>query len=129
MVRLIGREPYSAQVLRLFEMTPRAGRAGTGPDWATGESHEPLSATQVRAHLRVVSDQILEARYEVRGCPVTVAAAALIAERWSGRTLPDARIAPRAVLADLEASVSKLGRVLVVESAFQKALQAARTIA
>ena len=65
-------------------------------------------------------------RYEVRGCPYTVAATALVAQQWTHGALGAVSLAPRALLGELAAPVTKLGRMLVVQDAYCLALQAAR---
>jgi hypothetical protein len=86
---------------------------------------EPLSATHVRFYLSVGAGVIDAIRYQIRGCPYTVAAAAWLAGRWAGANLADVQIEPRAILAELSAPVTKLGRILLVEEAFRKGLLAA----
>jgi NifU-like protein involved in Fe-S cluster formation len=114
--------PYSERVLALFRDAPCSSRPD-GDDWSVGEARDPLTGTWVRAHVRIRSGRIEAARYEVRGCPYTIAAAALIAQAWTGSVVEAAAVAPRELLAELGAPVTKLGRLLVVESAYRKALR------
>jgi len=118
---------YPARVWALFEAAPSAGRP-EGDGWCVGEARDALSGTWVRVYLRIGDGRIDEVRYEVRGCPYTVAAAALTALTWTGKTLPSASFQPRALLAELEAPVTKLGRILIVETAYRRALQTAQSL-
>jgi NifU-like protein involved in Fe-S cluster formation len=122
-----GYEAYSERVLALFDAAPGAG-APEGDGWAMGECRDALSGTWVRAYLRVRDTRIDDVRYEVRGCPHTVAAAALTARAWRGVAAPLAQFQPRELLAELDAPVTKLGRMLIVETAYRKALQAAQSL-
>lgn len=120
-------EAYSAEVRRLFREAPGAGRAA-GAGWVTGEASEPLSATRVRWHVRAEGGRIADVRYQVRGCPHTVAGVALAAAGLMG--LPLAGPAPDfgAIAERLEAPPSKRGRFFVIEDALRAAwlqLQAA----
>jgi hypothetical protein len=116
---------YPPVVWDLFDRAPLAGRPVDTAGWFQGEATEPLSATHVRAYLAIRDGCIRDVRYEVRGCPYTVAAAALIAARWLGQPTCAVSIQPRQLLSELTAPITKLGRMLVVEDAYQRALQAA----
>jgi hypothetical protein len=115
-----GDEPYSARVAALFRAAPGAGRPD-GPGWVTGEGREPLSATHVRWHLRCLDGRVVEARYEVRGCPHTVAAAAWVAAGLAGRPTTDLGVDLRQVAAELSAPAAKLGRLFVIQDAIRAA--------
>jgi hypothetical protein len=54
-----------------------------------------------------------------------VAAVALLASRWIGQSTDAVAVDPRGLLRELTAPVMKLGRMLVVEDAYRRALQAA----
>lgn len=116
---------YPALVWELFSKAPQSGRPSTQTGWCRGEGSEPLSATRVRVYLLVFEDRVQDVRYEVRGCPFTVAAAALVATRWIGQPVSELVVRPRGLLDELSAPVTKLGRMLVVEDAYRRALQAA----
>ena len=112
----------AAQLLRrLFRATPHAGR-GAGPGWVHGEASEPLSATRVRWHLRADRGCIAEARYEVRGCPHTIAAAALAAAALEGQVPADARIDLEELARRTGAPATKMGRFFVIQDALREAL-------
>jgi NifU-like protein involved in Fe-S cluster formation len=113
-------ESYSALVARLFAEAPGGG-APDGPGWAAGEAHEPLSGTRVRVFLRAEAGRVAGCRYQVRGCPHTVAAAALAAARLPGRPLAALDVDPAALAAELQAPAAKLGRIFVIQDAIRSA--------
>ena len=115
-----GPDPYSALVARLFAAAPGAGRPD-GPGWATGEAAEPLTGTRVRLHLRAADGRVTACRYEVRGCPHTVAAAALVAARLPGRPVAGLDVEPAGLARELEAPTEKLGRIFVIQDAVRSA--------
>jgi NifU-like protein involved in Fe-S cluster formation len=114
-------DPYSELVTRLFRETPGAGRP-SGPKWVGGEATEPLSGSMVRWHLRAAASRIEEARYEVRGCPHTIAATALIAAELAGRPIAAVELDLPDIARRLGAPVTKLGRFFVIQDALRKAL-------
>ncbi len=112
---------YSERVARLFREAPGAGR-GEGEGWVSGEAGEPLTATRVRWHLSVRGGILREARYEVRGCPHTVAAAAVVAVGLKGRAIEGLDIDVEALARELAAPAAKRGRFFVIQDALRKAL-------
>jgi NifU-like protein involved in Fe-S cluster formation len=106
---------------RLFREAPGAGRP-QGPGWVQGEAVEPLSATRVRWHLRAEGGRIAEARYEVRGCPFTVAAVAWTAGELRGRPVGEVALDLEALAARLGAPAAKMGRFFVIQDALRAAL-------
>jgi hypothetical protein len=124
--------PYGPEVARLFAATPGAGRpaAAERAGWLSGAAREPLSSTQVRVHLRVAAGRVAELRYEVRGCPHTIAACALLATELPGCALGDLKVDPAGLAARLGAPPAKLGRLFVIEDAIRAAaLQSGAAIA
>ena len=111
---------YSQEVARLFAAAPGAGRPD-GPDWATGEAREPLSATHVRVHLRAAAGRIAAARYEVRGCPHTVAAVALAVAGLPGLPVAGLDVDPARLAARIGAPAMKLGRLFAIQDAVHSA--------
>ena len=112
---------YPPAVLDLFLRAPGAGRPA-GPGWASGEAREPLSATHVRVHLKAADGRIAALRWEARGCPYTLALAALLSTQAPGRPLGQALPDIRALARELDAPVGKLGRFLVVQDAMAAAV-------
>jgi NifU-like protein involved in Fe-S cluster formation len=118
----MSRDPrYSDEVRRLFEATPRAGRPPPDEGWVQGEAREPLTGTHVRWHLRAADGRIVDARYEVRGCPHTIAAAALVADRLVGQAVAGVDADPAAAAAELDVPAEKLGRLFVIQDAVRRA--------
>jgi NifU-like protein involved in Fe-S cluster formation len=112
---------YSPLVRRLFETLPGAGRPPEAAGWAAGEARDPLTATHVRWYLRAEGGRVAEARYEVRGCPHTIAAAALLAGRLVGQPAGSPQVDLGDLAATLEAPPEKLGRLFVIEDAVRRA--------
>ncbi len=121
-----GEGPYSPLVERLFAEAPGAGTAD-GPGWVTGEASEPLTGTRARFSPRAEGGRVAGCRYQVRGCPHTIAAAALAATRLPGRPVAGLDVDPAALARELGAPPAKLGRVFVIQDAIRNAaLQLAR---
>jgi len=115
-----GEDPYSALVARLFAEAPGAGPP-EGPGWVAGEAREPLTATRARFFLRADAGRVAACRYQVRGCPHTIAAAALAATRLAGRPLADLDVDPAALAREVGAPAAKLGRIFVIQDAIRAA--------
>jgi len=111
---------YSAEVARLFAEAPGAGRP-EGPGWASGEASEPLSATRVRMHLRAAAGRVSDCRYEVRGCPHTIAATARAALELAGQPVAGLDVDPAALARALAVPAAKLGRIFVIQDAVRRA--------
>jgi NifU-like protein involved in Fe-S cluster formation len=118
-------DEYSPDVRRLFAEAPGAGAPADAAGWLRGEAREPLTATHVRWYLRTANGRIAEARYEVRGCPHTVAAAALAAERLRGRPVDSPQLEIATIVATLGVPSAKLGRLFVIEDAVRAAVRQA----
>jgi hypothetical protein len=112
--------PYSARVAELYAAAPGAGTPD-GPGWASGEAREPLTATHVRVHLRAAAGRVAAARYQVRGCPHTIAAAALAVARLPGRPVAGLDADPAGLVAELGVPAAKLGRIFVIQDAIRAA--------
>lgn len=115
-----GEGPYSELVARLFAEAPAAGPPD-GPGWVTGEAREPLTGTRARFYLRAEGGRVAGCRYQVRGCPHTIAAAALAAARLPGRPVAGLDIDPASLAREIGAPASKLGRVFVIQDAIRDA--------
>ena len=111
---------YSARVAALFEAAPDAG-VPDGPGWVAGEAREPLSATHVRFYLRAEAGRVVGVRYLVRGCPHTLAAAALAAGQLRGLPVADLEVDLRAIGRELDVPTPKLGRLFTVQDAIRLA--------
>ncbi len=113
-------EPYAPLVAQLFAELPGAGRPA-GPGWACGEAREPLSGTWVRVYLQAAAGRVAACRYEVRGCPHTVAALGLLATRLAGQAVAGLDVDPAALARELGAPAAKLGRIFVIQDALRSA--------
>jgi NifU-like protein involved in Fe-S cluster formation len=115
---------YSEQVRRLFETTPGSGAPADRAGWVQGEARDDLTQTWVRWYLRAEGGRIAGARYEVRGCPHTIAAAARIAAGLVGRPLepPLVAVDVAAIALELNVPAEKLGRLFVIEDAIGRAV-------
>ena len=120
---------YGPEVARLFAAVPGAGRPAAAEHgaWRSGAAREALSGTEVRVHLRVAGGRVAELRYEVRGCPHTIAACALLATELPGRELGDLGVDAARLAARLGAPPAKLGRLFVIEDAIRAAALPAGT--
>jgi NifU-like protein involved in Fe-S cluster formation len=114
---------YSALTRQYFES---AACAGTLPGAFRGAAGDRVQGTWVQFDVQCQADRITEARFLVFGCPHTIAAAAWLAEAVTGssarRGLP---ASAQALRARFEVPVEKLGRLLIVEDALKRALDAA----
>ena len=121
---------YSALTRRYFDGAPCAGTL-EGPGVVSGTAGSRALGTWVRFDLRLARAAgrpaaIVEARFLAFGCPHTIAVAAWVAEHSVGRPasagLPQSVDGLRRVF---DVPVEKLGRLLVVEDAWQAAAGAA----
>ena len=104
------------------------------PAWVVGEAGRTREGTRVRCYLRVAWPVITAAEFRVFGCPHTRAVAKALAAALQGRPLTAAQEAtsdapplgtPRDLAARHGVPPEKLGRLLVVEDAWQRAREAA----
>jgi NifU-like protein involved in Fe-S cluster formation len=110
---------YSSEVLRRFDAPPRAGELPHGtPGLLTGAAEDRTQHVWVRFQLQVLDGAVRAARFAAFGCPHTVAAASLVAERLEGRPVGDAtRVDVHALQTELGVPVEKLGKLLRIEDA------------
>lgn len=114
-----------AEASRLFRQLPLAGVIPDGAPGSVlrGEAGGPEEEVWVRFHVLVDRDSVKDARFEARGCPHTLAAAAWVASQLPGRSraqgIPGG---PEAWARTLGVPVEKLGRLLVIEDALNAAL-------
>ncbi|HYK25697.1 MAG TPA: aminotransferase class V-fold PLP-dependent enzyme, partial [Steroidobacteraceae bacterium] len=117
-----------AEAYRLFRELPRAGTLADPSDPGEGgverdtvlhgEAGGPAEEVWVRFHVRLDGDTVKDARFEVRGCPHTLAAAAWIACQLPGRRRSEGVPgSPHEWARQLGVPVEKLGRLLVLEDA------------
>jgi NifU-like protein involved in Fe-S cluster formation len=116
---------YSAEVRRRF-----AAAAGARPDPDAryiGEAADRTLHFWVRFRMRATAGTIEHVEFDVFGCPDSVAAADLVAERLRGRSLESAGyLDVHAVAAELGVPVEKLGKLLRIEDAVRECVRQAR---
>jgi NifU-like protein involved in Fe-S cluster formation len=110
---------YNAAVARVFDAPPRARELPSGMrGLVAGEAEDRTLGVWVRFELQVIEDVIRAVALQVYGCPHTVAAANVVAEALEGRSVAVARgLDVRALAAELEVPVEKLGKLLRIEDA------------
>jgi cysteine desulfurase len=104
---------------RLWSASPARSPAASGPGecWL-GEAGAERLGTWIRVTLRAEGGTVREARFQVYGCPHTVAACDLLAQRLPGRPLAAlAPGSPEQWRTTVGAPVEKLGRFLIIEDA------------
>ena len=109
---------YGSEVRRRFASASRASLDDSDARVVAGTAEDRTLGVWVRLQIRVADAVVDQVGYEVFGCPDTVAAMSLIAERLSGRSIaaiPDIDI--RAIAAELSIPVDKLGKLLRIEDA------------
>ena len=114
-----GTSHYSSRVRALFAALPRAGAMPGGGRVIVGEAMAIDRGAWVRLEARLENGGIADCRFLAWGCPHTLAAASLAAEKLAaGAPVPGARDLAR----ELEVPAGKMGRLLVVEDAIQALL-------
>lgn len=110
---------YSPAVVRVFDAPPRARELPRGePGLVAGEGEDRTQGVWVRFELQVVAGVIRAVAVQVYGCPHTIAAARVVADWLEGRSIAAARGADvRALCAELDVPVEKLGKLLRIEDA------------
>ena len=83
-----------------------------------GEAEDRTLHVWVRFQLQLDGDVVVAARFQVFGCPHTVAAASVVAEWLEGRPVAAAReLDVKAVCAQLAVPAEKIGKLLRIEDA------------
>ena len=110
---------YDSQVRQRFLLALRAGPLNGGASGlVSGEAEDRTLNVWVRFQLRILHGAIHAVRYNVYGCPHTVAAAEWTAERLEGRpTGALDELSMRKCLEILGIPVEKLGKLLLLEDA------------
>lgn len=110
---------YSAAVLERFDAPPvRLPPAGMGVHRRGRAGERARLGAEVQFDARVTDGVVTAAGFGVFGCPHTIAAASLAADRMVGQPLARAsRVEARDLARELAIPEEKLGRLLVVEDA------------
>ena len=110
---------YSLAVERHFAAPKNARELpGGSPGLVAGEAEDRTLHVWVRFQLQIVDGVVAAAGFQVFGCPHTVAAASAVADWLEGRLLAEAcKLDVKAVCAELEVPVEKLGKLLRIEDA------------
>ena len=116
---------YSATVMQHFEAPRNAGRFA--PDTRgviVGHAGERRLGRAVRFELRLGDGtRVLESRYQVYGCPATIALCSIVSERLEGRPLAEAAGWDALALAEeLKLPAAKRAAALLVEDALRAAV-------
>jgi NifU-like protein involved in Fe-S cluster formation len=110
---------YSSEVEQRFLSPSRAGEFEKGtPGLVSGEAADRTLNVWIRFQVQVLDGAIRTARFNVYGCPYTVAAADWAAEWLEGR--PSAALEELAMFKrykKLGVPVEKLGKLLLIEDA------------
>lgn len=78
---------YSQKLLDHFRH-PRNHGTLTDPD-VSHESFNPLCGDRIRIELKLENNQVKEARFRGDGCAISIAAASLLTELLTGRTIEE----------------------------------------
>jgi NifU-like protein involved in Fe-S cluster formation len=110
---------YSAAVDRHFAATSRARELPPDvPGLVAGEAEDRTLHVWVRFQLQVRGGVVAAAAFQAFGCPHTIAAASVVADWLEGRPVAVASgLDVKAVCAELEVPVEKLGKLLRIEEA------------
>ena len=110
---------YDSPVRQRFLSAHRAGPLNDGtPGLVSGEAEDRTLNVWVRFQLQVLNGAIHAVRYNVYGCPHTIAAAEWTAEWLEGRPARAlGELSMRARLETLGVPVEKLGKLLLMEDA------------
>ena len=110
---------YSSAVERHFAAPKNARELpGGSAGLVAGEAEDRTLHVWVRFQLQIVDGVVAAAGFQAYGCPHTVAAASAVADWLEGRLLAEAcKLDVKAVCAELEVPVEKLGKLLRIEDA------------
>lgn len=110
---------YSPAVVRHFDAPNRARELPPGnPGLVSGEAEDRTLHVWVRFELTLEAGIVRAAAFQAYGCPHTIAAANVVAEWLEGRPVDAVRrLDARALCAELEVPVEKLGKLLRIEDA------------
>ena len=120
---------YSVEVRRRFAAALAGGGepAPGGALMAEAEAEDRTLGVWARAHIGVSAGRIVAADFDVWGCPDTIAAAHLTAERLPGQMVEGfTGLDIRSVARELDIPTEKLGKLVRLEEAAAAALDRIR---
>jgi NifU-like protein involved in Fe-S cluster formation len=113
---------YSALVAEHFEHPRNVGMlTGHYEIMLCGAAGQREHGTEVIFHVGIDNARIVAMTFQVFGCPHTIAASSILAERLTGRpveSLNEVRF--NELAASLDLPVEKMGRLLIIEDALRK---------
>jgi nitrogen fixation NifU-like protein len=109
---------YSNVVTEHFDRPRNVGVLATAPDVISGRAGSREQGAEFRLTARVAEDRIVEARFQVFGCPHCVAAGSILTDTLVGKDLAFLRTwSWRELASQLELPTTKRGRFLILEDA------------
>jgi len=113
---------YSSVVEQHFAQPQHAGTlTGQFKTTLSGGAGQREHGTEVVFHIGLNDDRIGEIAFQAFGCPHTIAACSVLAERLTGRPVESlGDIRPDELAACIDLPVEKTGRLLVIEDALRK---------
>ena len=113
------RDPYNAEVRRLFSAPQHAGDTDDGyAVRVVSEASESTQGARILLSAGIESGRISELRYRVFGCPHLIAAAEWACENLEGHLTSELAAFDRnACMRILNVPVEKTGRILMLEDA------------
>ncbi len=117
-----GWQRYSALTEQYFAQPRCVGTLAADHETTIcGTAGQREHGTEVVFYIGVDDDRIGEMTFQAFGCPHTIAACSVLAERltgWPVESLDDFR--PAEMAATLDLPVEKMGRLLIIEDALRK---------
>lgn len=115
---------YTATVWEHFRRPRNAGIFPPGTaGLMEGRAGDRRHGREIHLVLRVEGDRVAECRYQVYGCPATVALCSVLSERLPGHTLPEVReVRGLALAEELGLPPVKRAAALLLEDALAAAL-------
>lgn len=117
---------YPDSVLARFDAPPHAGPLASGSGTVvTGRAGGVAEGIEAVFQVRVADGRIVAAAFYAYGCPYSIAACSLTAERLMGLEVNALRdFAPLSLAPELELPVEKRGRLLRIEDALRSCWRA-----
>lgn len=121
-----GSQPYSAVVTDHFSRPRHVGKLTVDHEaLISGTAGRREQGIEVVFHIGIDGTRIAEMTFEAFGCPHTIAACSVLAERLTGRPVEAlGDFQPAELAGCLGLPVEKTGRLLVIEDALRKCREA-----